>query len=189
MSETVKPYGERVDDEINHPPHYNDGLIETFDYICDKLDWDELRGYIKGNVLKYVSRERHKGGLNDLRKAQWYLNKYLEIIDAQEKLDILIKKREDANTAVKCGLSDTKHTGGSGMIVQKQCKQENCCGDKTSKTTISFAETDKRMVDVLEKQLHWLERIYGPEDTIQQPGVTSCIDAEAESALLAGSIV
>lgn len=66
-----------INDLVNHPPHYNSGNIETFDFIKDQLTAEEFRGYIKGNALKYISRERHKGGDDDLRKAQWYLNKYL----------------------------------------------------------------------------------------------------------------
>ena len=71
-------------DEVNHPAHYNDGAIETWDYIVDKLTTQELRGYVKGNILKYISREKNKDGDRDMRKAQWYLNKFLEIIKPKE---------------------------------------------------------------------------------------------------------
>ena len=38
---------------------------------------EEFAGYCKGNVLKYVWRERHKGGAESLRKSQWYLARLL----------------------------------------------------------------------------------------------------------------
>lgn len=63
---------------VNHPAHYTAGRIETFDYIADCLSDEELRGYIKGNVLKYISRERHKNGDEDLKKAKWYLDRLTE---------------------------------------------------------------------------------------------------------------
>lgn len=60
-------------DRVNHPNHYTFGEIEVIEYIRDKLTAEEFQGYCEGNVLKYVSRWRHKGGLEDLQKAQVYL--------------------------------------------------------------------------------------------------------------------
>lgn len=58
-------------DPVNHPPHYKTGGIETIDFIEAK----DL-GYHLGNVIKYVSRAKHKGNeLEDLKKAQWYLER------------------------------------------------------------------------------------------------------------------
>jgi len=58
-------------DPVNHPPHYKTGGIETIDFIEAK----EL-GYHLGNVIKYVTRAKHKGNeLEDLKKAQWYLER------------------------------------------------------------------------------------------------------------------
>ena len=58
-------------DNINHPPHYKVGGIETIDFIEAKgLD------YHLGNVIKYISRSDHKGDkLENLQKAQWYLTR------------------------------------------------------------------------------------------------------------------
>lgn len=64
-------------DQINHPAHYNTGKIEVIDYIVDKLTKDQFEGYCVGNAMKYVSRYQHKGGMNDLKKAVWYLNKLI----------------------------------------------------------------------------------------------------------------
>ncbi|KFN92428.1 hypothetical protein TMUPMC115_0940 [Tetragenococcus muriaticus PMC-11-5] len=68
-------------DNINHPNHYTQGDIETIDYIKDKLTDEEFRGFVKGNVLKYISRERLKNGDEDLKKSDWYLNKLIEVLD------------------------------------------------------------------------------------------------------------
>ena len=59
---------------VDHPKHYNTGKFEVIDVVADWLTDDELRGFIKGNVLKYVARERHKNGLEDLKKARFYLD-------------------------------------------------------------------------------------------------------------------
>ena len=54
--------------------HYRDKAIQPWDYIAS----NEL-GYLEGNVVKYVSRWRNKGGVEDLKKAQHYLSKLIEV--------------------------------------------------------------------------------------------------------------
>ena len=66
------------EDKVNHPSHYTQGEIEVIDYIRDKLDTNEFTGYCIGNVMKYISRWRHKDGVQDLEKAQVYLNWAIE---------------------------------------------------------------------------------------------------------------
>jgi len=61
-------------DMVNHPPHYNAGTVECIEAIQSALTPEGFREYCKGNALKYIWRERHKGGDEDLRKAQWYLS-------------------------------------------------------------------------------------------------------------------
>jgi hypothetical protein len=67
-----------VEDNVNHPAHYTSGSVECIDAIRAALTPEEFRGFCKGNVLKYVWRERLKGGDVSLKKSQWYLNKMLE---------------------------------------------------------------------------------------------------------------
>ena len=43
-------------DEVNNPPHYNNGTIETIDVIKASMSKEEFRGYLKGNIVKYISR-------------------------------------------------------------------------------------------------------------------------------------
>lgn len=65
-------------DKINHPSHYTMGSIEVIDAI---EDWK--LGFHEGNVIKYVARAGRKSRetrLDDLRKAQWYLNRLIESI-------------------------------------------------------------------------------------------------------------
>lgn len=53
--------------------HYKDKAIQPWDYIVA----NDL-GYLEGNIVKYVSRWKDKGGVDDLRKAQHYLTKLIE---------------------------------------------------------------------------------------------------------------
>jgi len=67
-------------DVVNHPAHYKVGGIEVIDFI-------ESKGfsYNLGNVVKYVSRADHKGNrLEDLKKAQWYLNREVSNLEKSQ---------------------------------------------------------------------------------------------------------
>ena len=62
---------------VDHPKHYNTGRIEVIDAI---EDWG--LGFGLGNVVKYVARANYKGKpLEDLKKAQWYLNRAIEKLE------------------------------------------------------------------------------------------------------------
>ena len=64
----------RIVDAVNHPPHYKAGGIETIDFIEAKS-----LNYNLGNVVKYITRADLKGSkLEDLQKAQWYLNREIK---------------------------------------------------------------------------------------------------------------
>ena len=61
----------KVLDKIN-PPYYVGAKIHVSDFIAEfKLD------YFSGNVIKYVVRQKFKNGLEDLKKARWYLDKLI----------------------------------------------------------------------------------------------------------------
>ena len=66
-----------AEDKVNHPSHYKIGGIETIDFIEAKN-----LGYNLGNVVKYITRADHKGNkLEDLKKAQWYLNRAVTTLE------------------------------------------------------------------------------------------------------------
>lgn len=70
-------------DQVNHPSHYVDGGIECIEAIEAELTAEEYRGYMKGNIAKYIWRERLKGGTQSLKKAQWYLDRLIQFDEAQ----------------------------------------------------------------------------------------------------------
>jgi len=70
-------------DQVNHPPHYTDGGIECIEAIEAQLTNEEYRGYLKGNIAKYLWRERRKGGTESLKKAQWYLERLVQLDEIQ----------------------------------------------------------------------------------------------------------
>ena len=80
-------------DNVNKPTHYNQSGIECIDAI-QAATGDGYEYYLQGNILKYLWRYRYKNGIEDLRKAQWYLNKLIEVSDADQSiLDFTSKRR------------------------------------------------------------------------------------------------
>lgn len=66
-------------DFINKPSHYHKNGIDVIAFSELQFDKNELKGFFRINVLKYVTRYDRKGHLEDLKKAVFYLNKLLEL--------------------------------------------------------------------------------------------------------------
>ena len=72
------------DEDVNSPAHYAaQGDIECIDAMESMLTREEIIGYLRGNSFKYRWRCRSKGNaVKDLRKAQWYENRLLSILQS-----------------------------------------------------------------------------------------------------------
>lgn len=68
------------EDLVNYPSHYC-GNIECIAYIEETLGSKGFQGFLQGNIVKYLHRWRRKGGLEDLRKAQFYLNRLVDRVE------------------------------------------------------------------------------------------------------------
>ena len=80
---TIEEPPKIAEDTVNHPSHYTDGGIEAIEAIEAQLTAEEFRGYLKGNIAKYIWRERHKGGIESLKKARWYLDRLIDLDEVQ----------------------------------------------------------------------------------------------------------
>lgn len=80
MPKTIKfvPFEDTDNDAIN-PNHYKSGNMECIDALAETLGSEGIKAFCKGNVIKYLWRYEKKNGVEDLRKAQWYLNKLIEM--------------------------------------------------------------------------------------------------------------
>ena len=74
-------------DPVN-PSHYKQGDIECIDAIKASMTLAQFQGYLKGNIMKYLWRYEHKSneGLEDLNKAQWYLDKLKMTVSKERNL-------------------------------------------------------------------------------------------------------
>ena len=66
-----------ADDNVNSPQHYNQTEIECIEAIQAATD-SGFEYYLQGNVIKYLWRYRYKNGVEDLKKARWYLEKLIQ---------------------------------------------------------------------------------------------------------------
>lgn len=72
-------------DMVNHPPHYTQGGIECIDAIKAATEGlNGFEGYCTGNAIKYLWRWKHKSGVEDLKKADWYIRKLANEIKSAE---------------------------------------------------------------------------------------------------------
>lgn len=80
------PDGEKQHDPVNHPSHYTQGSIECIDVITSALGKEAVAEFCLANSLKYIFRCKHKGSqVTDVKKAIWYLNKWLELVDGHDE--------------------------------------------------------------------------------------------------------
>lgn len=66
-------------DMVNRPPHYTHGKYECIDVMVDTFGKEAVQHFCLLNAFKYVWRSEHKNGLEDVKKAWWYLDKYLQL--------------------------------------------------------------------------------------------------------------
>lgn len=67
-------------DPVNNPEHYTNGGIKCFDAIVASQGREAAKDFCLCNAFKYIWRCKHKGNsLEDIEKAIWYLNKYVDI--------------------------------------------------------------------------------------------------------------
>lgn len=65
-----------------NPSHYRQQGKETIEILKDTLSEAEFRGFLKGNIIKYLTRYEHKNGLEDLQKAEWYLVRLINEVNS-----------------------------------------------------------------------------------------------------------
>ena len=66
------------DGDERTPDHYNQ-KIQPWDYMQANMSEEAFKGYLKGNIIKYISRYEDKGGKGDLEKAKHYIDKLMEV--------------------------------------------------------------------------------------------------------------
>ena len=79
----------KVFDSVNSPMHYASGGIEAIEALEACMTPEAFRGFLKGNVIKYVWRYENKNGLEDLKKAKWYLKALIFALEMEQEKEAL----------------------------------------------------------------------------------------------------
>lgn len=67
-----------IDDLVNNPKHYQGNGMKCIDVIDAFFTPEMIKGFMLGNVVKYILRHGEKEGVQSLKKAQWYLNRTIQ---------------------------------------------------------------------------------------------------------------
>lgn len=70
-----------AEDNVNHPGHYETGKFECIDVMTEAIGLEDTKGFCLCNAFKYIYRctKKHETPVEDVKKAIWYLNKFLEL--------------------------------------------------------------------------------------------------------------
>lgn len=88
IADTVEENSEDVNpDPVNRPAHYTSGGIECIDAMQAAFGVEAVKDFCLCNAFKYLWRHRQKNGVEDLKKARWYLNRLITAMEEQKNDD------------------------------------------------------------------------------------------------------
>ena len=74
-----------MSDNVNHPSHYNTGKYECIDVMVEVFGVEAVQHFCQCNAFKYLYRTNRKNGLEDMKKAQWYIDKYIKLEESKNE--------------------------------------------------------------------------------------------------------
>ena len=90
MGDYARMYGKTINmidnlenDIVNHPGHYETGKFECIEVMQEALGVDAVKDFCVCNAFKYLYRHKRKNGLEDIKKAKWYIDKLLELSEEE----------------------------------------------------------------------------------------------------------
>lgn len=106
-----------MNDNVNNPIHYTQGAVECIDCIkAAIINKAGIEAFCVGNAIKYLFRYENKNGLEDVKKAQWYINRLIQELEEKElpKPDNTpVDSLDDGITegcCLECEYFDVRHT-------------------------------------------------------------------------------
>jgi protein of unknwon function (DUF3310) len=68
-----------MSDNVNHPSHYETGKFECIEVMLETQGREAVKSFCVCNAFKYLYRHKNKNELEDIKKAVWYLKKFIEL--------------------------------------------------------------------------------------------------------------
>ena len=85
MMARYRPLDFCAEDVVNHPSHYESEKFECIDVMEETQGKDAVMNFCLCNAFKYLYRHKRKNGIEDIKKAKWYINKYIELAERNDK--------------------------------------------------------------------------------------------------------
>lgn len=102
-------FNNETTDVVNHPKHYESGKFECIEVMEETQGVLAVMGFCICNAFKYLYRHKRKNGIEDVKKAKWYIDKYIELAEktpAHEGVVVAYHQAipvEKDNTCICCG--------------------------------------------------------------------------------------
>ena len=71
------------EDVVNHPSHYETGKFECIEVMEEAMGTEAVKNFCICNAFKYLYRHKNKNGLEDIKKAKWYLDRYIKLSEGE----------------------------------------------------------------------------------------------------------
>lgn len=72
-----------MNDNVNNPQHYATGKFECIEVMQEALGVEAIKSFCLCNAFKYIYRNGRKNGVEDIKKADWYLQKYIKLSEEE----------------------------------------------------------------------------------------------------------
>lgn len=82
-------FGKVSQDNVNHPSHYESGKFECIEVMLETQGKEAVMDFCLCNAFKYLYRHKRKNGIEDIKKAKWYIEKYIELAKEERTLTIV----------------------------------------------------------------------------------------------------
>lgn len=77
---------DKTNDAVQHPSHYCQGKVECIEALeSATVGLSGIEAVCTANAIKYLWRYKHKNGVQDVKKAQWYINHLIKHLEGEEK--------------------------------------------------------------------------------------------------------
>jgi len=106
-----------------NPAHYQKGGVECIEAIEASMTAEAFKGFLKGNCIKYLYRYENKNGIEDLKKAEWYLLRLTALIENEVAFENKITQAISDALSVNYDPDDHLKSSGcpDGFVYYQEC--------------------------------------------------------------------
>ena len=79
----INGHMDKQQDVVNHPSHYETGNFECFDVMIETQGAEAVMDFCLCNAFKYLYRHKRKNGIEDVKKARWYIDKFIGLSEGE----------------------------------------------------------------------------------------------------------